>query len=341
MAATADEPSTEDLSPAVLGQLLDALPDGARVLDLGCGNGSFGYMHVPNLQIDALDEFPEPRQPLPAHVQYRQGRAEALPYDDDRFDLIVTNFVMEHVTDFPQALAEITRVLKRGGHLYMAVPNSRSFEDALFRGLFAGGGHIQRHTFESVMATVYRLTPLKLIGYIEWPAGFVFLEDREGLRALAATVVAACRETLGVDIRARSNYIFVFRRESGRGWVAVAAVCGYCGSGVTDGADVTAAWICPSCGRTNPVYTPDDASDDHLDTDMQTLWARYPALRDAAEPAPIAEAAVVEAERAVQGERAGHTAQRAPAPLRPVTPEQDLLRRVRRAVRMLRHGNFG
>src|SRR5436190_10711250 len=141
-------------APTTMDELLARVPAGGRVLDLGCGRGSFPYGKFPHLRIDALDEFAAPDPPFPAHARYRQGHAEALPYGDASFDLVITNFVMEHVRDFPAALDQIARVLAPGGHFYMAVPNARSFEDALYRSLYLGGGHLQRHTFESVMATV-------------------------------------------------------------------------------------------------------------------------------------------------------------------------------------------
>ena len=44
-----------------------------------------------------------------------QGGAEAIPYDDESFDVVVTTQVLEYVPDVPRALAEIHRVLKPGG----------------------------------------------------------------------------------------------------------------------------------------------------------------------------------------------------------------------------------
>lgn len=237
-------------SPALLHELVGPLPAGSRVLDCGCGDGSFDYALAPQLTIAALDEFVVPSRRILPHVHYAQGRAEALPYADGIFDLVIANFVMEHVANFAQAISEVARVLREGGQFSMTVPNAESFEDALYRGLYAGGGHLQRHTFESVIATVYRTTPLKLTAYADWPAGFTFLGDHGASRSLVETVVGACREALGVDIRVRSNYLFVFRRERGIGWRTI-AVCGYCGSGITDDVDTGGPWVCPHCGKVN------------------------------------------------------------------------------------------
>lgn len=262
-----------------MSDLLALLPPRARVLDLGCGKGSFAYSEFPDLAIDALDEFKPAKDAFPTHVHYRQGRAEHLPYADDAFDLVISNFVLEHVGDFPAAIDEIARVLKAGGYFYMSVPNAQSFEDTLYRAIYEGGGHLQRHSFESVMATVYHQTDLKLLSYVEWPGGFSFLEDREGLRAFTMRMAEACREALGIDLRARGNYLFVFQRQQGRGRPIFTAVCTYCGSGRTDSITAGQEWICPSCGRLNRAYADEDATDDRLEADMQALWERYPHLR--------------------------------------------------------------
>ncbi len=48
-------------------------------------------------------------------IELAQGGAEAIPYDDGSFDVVVTTQVLEYVADVPRALAEIHRVLKPGG----------------------------------------------------------------------------------------------------------------------------------------------------------------------------------------------------------------------------------
>jgi len=321
-------------SPATMSDVLAALSGQAHILDLGCGGGSFPYDRFPNFAIDALDEFPAPAAPFPAHVRYQQGRAERLPYGERSFDLIISNFVMEHVGDFAVAIDEVARVLKPGGYFYMAVPNARSFEDALYRGIYDGGGHLQRHSFESVVGTVYARTPLKLLSYLEWPAGFTFLLDREALRVLTARVIGACRESLGIDIRARSNYIFVFRLGEGLGRRTVAAVCGYCGGEApADVADVDEGqgWICPNCGRQNGTHARQDADDDQLDADMRALWERYPHLRPSPTEAPPPDS--------TPPDDSPTSAPSAPAQV-PVATEEDLVRRARLALRMLRRGHI-
>jgi SAM-dependent methyltransferase len=51
------------------------------------------------------------------------GQAEALPFASSAFDMVLSNEVLEHVTDDRQAMREIMRVLRPGGRLILFVPN--------------------------------------------------------------------------------------------------------------------------------------------------------------------------------------------------------------------------
>jgi hypothetical protein len=55
-------------------------------------------------------------------VDLRSGVAEALPWDDGSFDLVILDNVLEHVRDREQTLREIRRVLRPDGLLYMVTP---------------------------------------------------------------------------------------------------------------------------------------------------------------------------------------------------------------------------
>lgn len=57
----------------------------------------------------------------------------SLPFENDAFDLILCNHVLEHIPDDRQAMTELFRVLKKGGTLIAQVPldasRAKSFED--------------------------------------------------------------------------------------------------------------------------------------------------------------------------------------------------------------------
>jgi ubiquinone/menaquinone biosynthesis C-methylase UbiE len=105
-------------------------PAGARVLDIGCGDAGVLIAFAERGSVCAgieLDEKSLERGRLRAEehgvaVDLRKGVAEALPWEDGAFDLVILDNVLEHVRDRPLTLREIHRVLKPNGLLYMVTP---------------------------------------------------------------------------------------------------------------------------------------------------------------------------------------------------------------------------
>lgn len=100
------------------------LPPGARTLDAGCGTGR-------NLELYRSVGPAEGVDPMPQAVEFCrrrglegvvQGGAEALPFEDGRFDLVAATDVLEHMTDDDAALREMHRVTAPGGALLVTVP---------------------------------------------------------------------------------------------------------------------------------------------------------------------------------------------------------------------------
>lgn len=56
-----------------------------------------------------------------------------IPFDDQSFDLILCNHVLEHIQDDHKAMSELKRVLKKGGQAILQVPiaknSARTYED--------------------------------------------------------------------------------------------------------------------------------------------------------------------------------------------------------------------
>ena len=97
---------------------LDPLPASTRVLDAGCGEGVLVDEYMGRLQIEGID-------PNYSSDRVRSGSLTALPYADATFDRALCLDVLEHLTfeEQPLALAELYRVLKPGGSLFVSVPN--------------------------------------------------------------------------------------------------------------------------------------------------------------------------------------------------------------------------
>jgi SAM-dependent methyltransferase len=101
-----------------------------RVLEVGCGTGFFvlnlwqnGYVeeaHGCDLSPRMLEACARNAARLDRPLELRTGDAERLPYDDGTFDLVVGHAFLHHVPDPPGALAEMARVLRPGGAVFLA-----------------------------------------------------------------------------------------------------------------------------------------------------------------------------------------------------------------------------
>jgi SAM-dependent methyltransferase len=137
-------------------EILENFGQGQRVLDLGSGAGSFPSSMGPFTAIRADLDIPS----SPAQ-NFAQADAARLPFADRAFDAVISNHSLEHFDDLAGSLAEIGRVLKPTGALYVAVPDASTFCDRLYRWLARGGGHVNPFTSApELAATIARATHL-------------------------------------------------------------------------------------------------------------------------------------------------------------------------------------
>ncbi|KAL3688910.1 hypothetical protein R1sor_015219 [Riccia sorocarpa] len=102
---------------------------GDSVLDICCGSGDLSFLLAQRvgragkvigldfakeqLSVAAERERKSPRTTA-ATIEWIQGDALSLPFDDSSFDAITMGYGLRNVANIPQALAEIYRVLKPG-----------------------------------------------------------------------------------------------------------------------------------------------------------------------------------------------------------------------------------
>lgn len=118
-------PSAKRDSRELMSVLLSYIPEGARVLDLGCGPRDqavpvefLGHKYVgvdyTNTSADFLAD------------------AHAIPFASSSFDCILSYAVLEHLHNPYIAIQEITRVLKPGGIYIGTVSQGEPFHDSYF-----------------------------------------------------------------------------------------------------------------------------------------------------------------------------------------------------------------
>lgn len=108
-------------------RFLDSLPEGTRILDVGCGEGLL------------VEEYrARGFQILGADLNYeseivRRADLNQLPFEDAAFDVVLALDVIEHLqfSEQSRAIQEIERILVPGGRFLVTVPNLAHFSSRL------------------------------------------------------------------------------------------------------------------------------------------------------------------------------------------------------------------
>lgn len=128
---------------------------GNKILDIGSGNGKLAFamaekknqvigLDISKVAINiAQDRLKKLNQKLP--VEFKHGDARKLTFDDDSFDFIVSQDLVEHITeaDFKLHLNEVYRVLKPGGRYLFWTPSA-------LKGGSSHGLHIKEYTINEL-----------------------------------------------------------------------------------------------------------------------------------------------------------------------------------------------
>ena len=111
---------------------LGRLEPGMRVLDIGCGAGMdsliAALMVGPEGSVTGIDMTPEMIEKARKgvaelglnNVAFIEGEAETLPFDNESFDIVLSNSVIDLIPDKDAVFGEIHRVLVPGGRLQIA-----------------------------------------------------------------------------------------------------------------------------------------------------------------------------------------------------------------------------
>lgn len=101
-----------------------------KVLELGCGTGVMWKGH--NDIIDKCSELiltdfskgmldtAQINVGNHSNVYYQTVDIQSIPFEKDRFDVVIANMMLYHVPDLNQGLSEVKRVLKPNGKFYCA-----------------------------------------------------------------------------------------------------------------------------------------------------------------------------------------------------------------------------
>ncbi len=114
---------------------------GQRLLDVAAGNGNVALAaarrwcdvvatdYVPALLERARERAASDR----LDIEFREADAEALPFADESFDVVVSSFGVMFTPDQDRAAAELVRVCRRGGRIGLANWTPEGFIGQLFK----------------------------------------------------------------------------------------------------------------------------------------------------------------------------------------------------------------
>lgn len=150
--------------------------DGKEVLDAGCGWGGKAIYYAENTLLKSITGIDLPGVYVPeasenfarrkgvSNSSFLAGNVEAMPFASNRFDILIMEDVMEHVTSPEAVLQECFRVLKPGGRILVKFPS--------FKMMYAH--HLDRALN---LPGLHYVLPMKI-----WAGGLNYLLLEEGSR---------------------------------------------------------------------------------------------------------------------------------------------------------------
>lgn len=125
-------------------------PQGARILDVGCGDG-FHLELLRRYGDDSwvLEGVDVDRRAVEAAwvrgLAVHHGDLAHTELSEDAYDVVYTLQTVEHVANPAEFLRSINRILKPGGRLVVVTDNTESLDFTYFKSHYWGGYHFPRH----------------------------------------------------------------------------------------------------------------------------------------------------------------------------------------------------
>lgn len=130
--ATPTKPSLDDV-------ILEQIPKNAiSILDAGCGYGRllikihdlFPHISLTGTDIakGILDEAKEKSSNKEIDIEYSVADLESLPFENESFDVIITEHVLHHIPDIQKAMNEVYRCLKPNGKYIVSFNGEKNLQ---------------------------------------------------------------------------------------------------------------------------------------------------------------------------------------------------------------------
>jgi ubiquinone/menaquinone biosynthesis C-methylase UbiE len=206
----------------------------AAALDVATGTGEFARALAPHVAsvtgIDATDAMLERgkafvREHGIENIRFRKGIVEALPFEDDTFDLVSSRYAFHHFHDPAPVVSEMARVCRPGGHVIVVdivVPEELLADEYNHYERLCDPSHTRCLGFAEFQA-LFRQFGLEVIsarqrdieeGVVEW-MDFSLTEEKsrdEILRALTEEMAGGART--GLAPHTRDSVLYFRQRDA-------------------------------------------------------------------------------------------------------------------------------
>jgi SAM-dependent methyltransferase len=119
-----------------------------KLLDIGAGAGAFAaHMQQQGWEVTGLEPDETARERAASvNKVVLQDTSKLFALPPDSFDAITLWHVLEHVHDLHPYLEQLKKLIKRGGRIFIAVPNYTSYDATVYQGAWAAYD-VPRHLY--------------------------------------------------------------------------------------------------------------------------------------------------------------------------------------------------
>jgi ubiquinone/menaquinone biosynthesis C-methylase UbiE len=188
---------SEELSPVLLGLILE-LKNIKTLADCGCGDGAILYALNKRRMLDSLEKIVaiDLSKERIDNVSKVNPKISAIVADvcdlhalnDGEVDLIISNQIIEHVSDDDSCAKEMARILSRDGRIYLSTVFKKSYGWYFYKNKdyvwVIDPTHVREYTSDDQLFKVLKKYNLKIVSQkktLHWFAVTDFILKRIGL----------------------------------------------------------------------------------------------------------------------------------------------------------------
>jgi ubiquinone/menaquinone biosynthesis C-methylase UbiE len=160
-----------------------------NIIDIGCGDGSRTMRIAKHFDIDLSRVYGIDSNDN--HIKTCQNNFnaykldlefEAIPHDDDIFDLVICNQVLEHLKNYNKVIDELIRVTRKMGYIAIGIPNLAHLINRIYlmfgfqpMCIHLDGSHVRsfaHKSFVKMLASLSRVQLVDCCGSLMYPLPF-------------------------------------------------------------------------------------------------------------------------------------------------------------------------